>query len=98
MSSNYKLNFTKEAKKDLQRLEDYLDELSTAQKRLLVLVKTFQNLKTDWKLYGYYDRSKNIRVYYIDNWYSIFFIAEESSETILILAMLAQSEDLSRLA
>lgn len=97
MGSNFKLNFTKEANKDLQRLEDYLKELSTAQKRLLALAKTFQKLKTDWKQHGFYDRSKNIRVYYVENWYSVFFITEESSQTILILAMLAQSEDLSRL-
>lgn len=98
MGSNYKLEFTTEADQDLQRLTDYLEELSTKQRRLFTLATTFQKLKADWKLHGYYDRAKNIRVNYVDGWYSIFFTVDEQSKCILIVAMLAQSEDLSRLA
>jgi hypothetical protein len=72
MGSNYKLEFTKEANQDRQRLADYLEELSTKQKRLFALAKTFHSLKSDWKLHGYYDRSKSIRVNYVDGWYSNF--------------------------
>jgi len=97
-SSLYRLETTKEADSDIDRVKDYSEPLETKIRRLDALAQTMLALPGQWKICPYYNKEKAIRVSYIGNWYSIFFRVDELESTILVLAILAQSEDLSRLS
>jgi mRNA-degrading endonuclease RelE of RelBE toxin-antitoxin system len=96
MQNNYRVLTTEQADRDLDRLTDYLELLETKNKRLNALVRAVIDLQSRWKLHGYYDRPKNIRVNYIDGWYSVFFTVDEETKTVLVVAMLGQAEDFNR--
>lgn len=93
----YRILFTKRAEKDRQRVESYLEDLDTKQQRLLAIAQSLSNLSTQWKINPYVDRGDGLKVCYVANWYSIFYIVDEANQEISIVAILAQSEDLSRL-
>jgi len=97
-AKTYRILFTKKAEKDRQRVENYLEDLDTKQQRLLAIAQALSNLPTQWKINPYIDREDNLKVCYVANWYSIFYIADEANQEISIVAILAQSEDLGRLA
>lgn len=95
-NSQYRLETTDEADSDLDRVKDYLEPLETKVRRLDALAQTMLALPTQWKLCAYYNREKSVRVSYIANWYSIFFRVDEVKHEIVVMAILAQSEDLTR--
>jgi plasmid stabilization system protein ParE len=93
----YRVVFSVQAKQDQIRIEQYLDNLETRSRRLRALANGVKSLNIDWALNPYYDRATDLRVQYIDNWYSVFYQVNEPIETVVIVAMLAQSEDINRL-
>jgi plasmid stabilization system protein ParE len=98
LTKPYSLLITKNAEKDRQRIETYLEELDTKQQRLLAIAQAVANLPTQWKINPYVDKKEALKVCYVANWYSIFFVVHEENEEISVVAILAQSEDLSRLS
>lgn len=95
MPPNYRLFFTENSDNDRQRVEAYLEELETKQRRLFALAQGISELPLKWKLCPYYDSTKGIRVKYIGNWYSVFFTVDEHARHIVVIGILGQAEDLS---
>jgi hypothetical protein len=85
MPPNYRLFFTKNSDNDRQRVEAYLEELETKQRRLFALAQGTSTLPSKWKFCPYFDRAKGIRVKYIENWYSVFFSVDEDTRRIIII-------------
>jgi plasmid stabilization system protein ParE len=88
---------TPHANRDLLRLGDYLLTLDTHSARSAALEDIQNHLIRHWNKHPFYDRPLGLRVYYVSNWYSVFYTANETATVVTIVAILAQSEDLSRL-
>jgi plasmid stabilization system protein ParE len=89
--------FSRRALEDLTRIEEYLEPLDTRAERLYALTVGIKNLALQWALNPYFDRNLELRVHYVGHWYSVFYTTEHRLETIVVVAILAQSEDIDRL-
>ncbi len=94
----YTVFLTPRANTDLQRLGDYLETLATYSARSRALEQVQSHLSQAWMQHPFYDRQLGLRVYYVSNWYSFFYTSDETEQSVFIIAILAQSEDIARLA
>jgi plasmid stabilization system protein ParE len=93
----FRIVFSTRAQQDRTRLEQYLELLETRSKRLYALATDIKQLAKSWALNAFFDRKSELRVHYVGHWYSVFFPVYQHLETIIIVAILAQSEELKRL-
>jgi plasmid stabilization system protein ParE len=89
--------FSPRALHDLTRIEAYLEPLDTRAERLYALANGIKNLALQWALNPFFDRNLELRVHYVGHWYSVFYTTELGLESIVVVAILAQSEDINRL-
>lgn len=96
-TKNCRIEITQRAEKDRERVERYAAELETKSRRIFALSHAVLALKSHWHLSPFHDRECGIRVCYVEGWYSVFFTVDESAGRIVVIAILAQAEDLERL-
>jgi plasmid stabilization system protein ParE len=90
------IEITQSAEKDRDRVEQYAVKLETKSQRILALSNAVLALKDTWLLCPYFDRECGVRVCYVEGWYSVFFTVDESARQIVVIAILGQAEDLSK--
>jgi plasmid stabilization system protein ParE len=93
---HFAIEITPSAEKDRKRIEEYAVKLETKSTRILALSNAVLSLKDSWLLCPYFDRECGVRVCYIEGWYSVFFTVDESMRRIVVIAILGQTEDLSK--
>jgi hypothetical protein len=62
----------------------------------LALSNAVLSLKDTWLLCPYFDRDCGVRVFYVEEWYSVFFTVDESARLIVVIATLGQTKDLNK--
>jgi len=96
LNNPFRIQLSSGAEKDLKRIEEYAVLLETRSRRILALSNAVLSLKESWPLFPYFDRDRNVRVYYIERWYSVFYTVDEKARQIVVIAILGQAEDLNK--
>lgn len=93
---HFETEITHSAEKDRERVEQYAVRLETKSRRMLALSNAVLSLKDTWLLCTYFDREYGVRVCYVEGWYSVFFTVDKSTRRIIIIAILGQTEDVTK--
>jgi plasmid stabilization system protein ParE len=96
LNNPFRIQLSSGAEKDLKRIEEYAVLLETRSRRILALSNAVLSLKESWPLFPYFDRDRNVRVCYIERWYSVFYRVDEKARQIVVIAILGQAEDLNK--